>query len=685
MSRYIYYCHSHCSANTERKMKTKIVSILLILFFLYKRRVSGEHVDSDIFMTTLPAYAVAAESQILESSSSCRNQLQTFHDAIDNKERWSLKMLDASGQPKSGFFIRNRFWLGVKSQCLTLHNENVHSPPFQVNYYAAHIRYHLEKPIIHNTLILGLCLPGVCTTNNLKQILKNIFEKQSPIAVGNLYGLNYTLVNVNDLKDNYDYLKNGIAITTIIIIIMSFLVMIIGTAYDIIVHQRRNDEINKKSVINYSKNNSVVESSTEIGQHNLTIKQSTFCQILLCFSIHKNTKLLFDTQEGTASIQSAHGLKVIFMAWIIWCHALSFVYDYTDNYMFHLTVDPNLLTSIIYYGSLSVDTFFFLSGFLVVYVVYNQENTKIDQGKEPTRLSFGLVFKLILKKFIRIAPAYFMSVGVAYICFSMIEKRSQFTMSEKVKVNCEKYWWTNVLFINNFFSFDDMCGSWTWYLPNDMQFFIIGKMLAIGSLTYFYTCAAFWSALMIITIAASGYYSFSNDYRFSMFMEKRDFLYKSPVARIGPYLVGIAVAYILFRMKKNCDLNMITNYILWFLAIASLVGSTCLYGNISSVFGVAIYVALAKTIWGLAIGWIIVGCATGNGGLVNKFLSMKMFVPLSRLTYCAYLINPIVIFLLHFDADVPVHIDMVLLNPAQVGHIDWLKQCRFVFFKKFDL
>jgi peptidoglycan/LPS O-acetylase OafA/YrhL len=30
-------------------------------------------------------------------------------------------------------------------------------------------------------------------------------------------------------------------------------------------------------------------------------------------------------------------------------------------------------------------------------------------------------------------------------------------------------------------------------------------------------------------------------------------------------------------------------------------------------------------------------CITGNGGLVNKFLSWKAFIPLSRLTYCVYL------------------------------------------------
>ena len=31
-------------------------------------------------------------------------------------------------------------------------------------------------------------------------------------------------------------------------------------------------------------------------------------------------------------------------------------------------------------------------------------------------------------------------------------------------------------------------------------------------------------------------------------------------------------------------------------------------------------------------------------GLVNKFLSARFWIPLSRLTYCAYLVHPIIIF-----------------------------------------
>ena len=51
------------------------------------------------------------------------------------------------------------------------------------------------------------------------------------------------------------------------------------------------------------------------------------------------------------------------------------------------------------------------------------------------------------------------------------------------------------------------------------------------------------------------------------------------------------------------------------------------------------YGPLHRTAWGMVIGWIIVACSRGYGGFVNRFLSWKGFLPLSRLTYCVYLIH----------------------------------------------
>lgn len=57
------------------------------------------------------------------------------------------------------------------------------------------------------TLILGLCLPEICTTEDLAEVLKKILREEL-LVMSNFYTGSYTLLNVKDLKDDYYYLLN---------------------------------------------------------------------------------------------------------------------------------------------------------------------------------------------------------------------------------------------------------------------------------------------------------------------------------------------------------------------------------------------------------------------------------------------------------------------------------------------
>lgn len=50
---------------------------------------------------------------------------------------------------------------------------------------------------------------------------------------------------------------------------------------------------------------------------------------------------------------------------------------------------------------------------------------------------------------------------------------------EEVMAPCSDYWWTNVLFVNNFYpsSFDDKCLPWNWFLPVYIQLSLILPLL----------------------------------------------------------------------------------------------------------------------------------------------------------------------------------------------------------------
>lgn len=88
-----------------------------------------------------------------------------------------------------------------------------------------------------------------------------------------------------------------------------------------------------------------------------------------------------------------------------------------------------------------------------------------------------------------------------------------------------------------------------------------------------------------------------------------------------------------------------TRSVLW--TITSLIGAcsmysvtfyylpTYRYSNLES----ALYNSLHRLGWSIFIGWMVLACVTSENGALKKFLSSRVLVPLSRLTYCAYLTN----------------------------------------------
>ena len=56
------------------------------------------------------------------------------------------------------------------------------------------------------------------------------------------------------------------------------------------------------------------------------------------------------------------------------------------------------------------------------------------------------------------------------------------------------------------------------------------------------------------------------------------------------------------------------------------------------------YQGFSRVLWALGLSYMIYACETSNGGIVNRVLTWKIWLPLSRLTYSAYLIHLTVIF-----------------------------------------
>ncbi|CAG7831908.1 unnamed protein product, partial [Allacma fusca] len=72
-------------------------------------------------------------------------------------------------------------------------------------------------------------------------------------------------------------------------------------------------------------------------------------------------------------------------------------------------------------------------------------------------------------------------------------------------------------------------------------------------------------------------------------------------------------------------------------------------------FHAAAFAGLERTIWGFCIAWVIFACVSGYGGWVNKILSLKIFMPLGRLTFCMYVTSYHIQLIYHLSLPHPQH------------------------------
>lgn len=151
-------------------------------------------------------------------------------------------------------------------------------------------------------------------------------------------------------------------------------------------------------------------------------------------------------------------------------------------------------------------------------------------------------------------------------------------------------------------------------------------------------------------------------------------LYIKPWTRIGPYVVGIFTGYLLHITECKPRMSKMLNMVGW--VLATTVAMLVLYGLYSSdgsphlsVETSALYIATSRTAWGMCVAWVIFSCALGYGGPVNTLLSWRPIIPLSRLTYCAYLVHPLVMYTYYYSRRTMMHwydLEMIYLV---LGHV----------------
>ncbi|XP_066994018.2 nose resistant to fluoxetine protein 6-like [Anabrus simplex] len=567
-------------------------------------------------------------------SEQCSATLETYLMALNQSELWAAKMWDATGRYSSGYFWGNGFWMGSQALCYDVEETAPFPLAFSVIKLLLYLPQHLNNKA--ERIQLGLCLPYNCSMEDVRGLVEATVPEWTQ------------LLKVRTLHNRYDFWDDSIFWTLL-------------DAGEDVTNARNPDACqNKANGVQYD---------------TVTSKKGILSRMILSFSVKLNLETICDPSVGVDTIPIIHGLRFLSMLWVILGHTCIIAFEYSDNRTYREVAEENFLIQTVTKGAYAVDTFFFISGLLVSFL-YFRTIAKVDVTKltRSTGVTSNILqfLGLLIYRYLRLTVPYMFVLGVVQVCMKWFQDTAVFEAPFNDQENCAKYWWRNALYINNFFSANEMCMLWSWYLADDTQFYVLGAMLLILATSHFRFAAVLLGIFLASSWSGTAIVAYQHNHMpgFDDPLALFDNIYDKPWTRLGPYLIGMCVGWLLY--KKDCKIEMHKLVVLlgWLLStVCALFLVYALHKVKLHPLAGAAYSSLSHSMWALVLAWVVVACSTGYGGYVNKFLSLSIIHPFSRVTYCAYLVHPLIIHLVPLRMDSPFHLTMETVTLLFFGQV----------------
>ncbi|XP_003741622.1 nose resistant to fluoxetine protein 6-like [Galendromus occidentalis] len=382
-----------------------------------------------------------------------------------------------------------------------------------------------------------------------------------------------------------------------------------------------------------------------------------FYKVLHAFSLERNLRIIFrtDVSADVKHLTCVHGLRAISAFYILYAHSylVSDPSAQGNPMQIFRWIRYDITMLPVYMGFYVVDTFFCIAG-LMTYRSLKQELSKEYAASVPL-----IVFVTLIRRWIRLSiPAVFLVAFYMLYPALLSGPGKDLTLSFFVD-NCARNWWSIPAMVGNFFGLKQ-CILHLWYVPADFQATAIVVIPVILLIRGRYRLTG--SILLIVV----GTFS-------CVFISVHTWLYELPpfvillpnIVRKVPYLlfglynnslshlmstvIGVFLGHFIDKQRTEKPRKYTRSSLLriWlFISILATINYFLPFywqtgGDFVNVWA-ALYAGFSRVIWCSFIGWLIFVCATGNGGIVNRILTSKVFIPLSRVSYSFYLLHVLV-------------------------------------------
>ncbi|CAF1018529.1 unnamed protein product [Brachionus calyciflorus] len=496
----------------------------------------------------------------------CKTHTALWFDEITKGRLWALQMFDSLAKFPSGVLDANINWVGSFKLCTTVYNDTI-EPPLRGKYCRASIGFPVEQlagdlPIDKKTgLTYGLCIPETCDNKQTSLIVSNTLKLMSVFK--------YAWVQDVECVE-----KKPISTPSMVyIVLLSILILWIFIATVIDVSKRILGFINSKNNLNecsteVTTNTALMPRNTNGEQNeklNKRKKISKLDQFIIDCSFYSNSEKFFRTDNG-GEITCLDGIRLFSMLWIIWSHTYNYIIERIDFFLVDniknihsLNQEPK--SQLIINGMFGVDSFFLMGAFLLTFKF-------LSKLKKSNRLTpFEWVYYYV-QRYWRLAPPMLITLVIfnwiiPYMGYGPLWNQNNFPRNNE---DCHRYWWTYVLFINNFVpnGKGTQCMGYFWYIPNDYQFYAVSPFFLIILFKFPKIGKAVLLACLVATLSVLGYlsaqvYESRNKVIEIVLVDMWEDVYIKPYCRASPWIIGMFLGYLFYKLKnKPVKLNYVS-------------------------------------------------------------------------------------------------------------------------------
>jgi len=492
------------------------------------------------------------------------------------------------------------------------------------------------------TLHVGVCIPKDCSflymyskKDQIMDVLAEIFNV--PLTEHTLF-----FIDSSEVVKELHKVTIG-AIFTLILIISLTLLAIICTTID---YKGFLEDSNKKLIKKF----------------------------LNCFSLKNNIKEILSTATRVdPNLEVLNGIRVLAIGWIIITHCfyMPVIAPYNN---FEDAVHDSLTTyfmAMIKCGTIAVDVFFYLSGFLASLSLYRA-------FKNPKNRNFKALLICYFHRYVRLLPFLALILLYTINLQPIVTSGPLGYLAQVTSQNCYDQWYEILLYYVNFaVPFENICNAWTWYLYVDMQLFLLMPILM---LIQSFNKQIFYLSVSILTFASiaipsilCGYYGFNLSFVRTENNTKYDTsttVYDKPYCRATAYYLGI-ILFILYnegnndgrglcvKIKEAVYNRMSVRYLMYSMGVVILFGVYYSFyyldaypNDWSNAFGSA-QMVISRPLFVIGLGLVIYPVIIGRGKNLLAILGHYIFNPLSKLTYGVYIIHLAICFGIWMDTVQP--------------------------------